>query len=328
MKPSEKAVETFKAGNNCAQAVLSTYCDYFNINPEVAMKLTSSLGAGLNRQDSLCGALLGGIILIGLSNNDLERQYSREKNHEEVSNFFGSFKEQCGSTNCTELLGYNLSHSEEYKQAREDNIFPKVCPEYVRAAAEIFETIYQNNILSRANEAIINILAKSEDTIETIILDQWRVAEKRGQWRLTYGGYYIENCDNKCETCKVYSATGGEDIKGNSQFRTTLVKATEDDINNYDGKQVHLNCKTTDQYVNSFISCFVNDPECIKEEDVSHELDYLNFKLIYMKNVDEKDLPIEEKKIKDKIIQGVIKNKEYENRKELFISLAKEKGLL
>ena len=60
------AVNTFKEGFNCAQAVFSAYCDLFGIDRETALRLSSGFGAGMGRKQEVCGALSGAIMLIGL----------------------------------------------------------------------------------------------------------------------------------------------------------------------------------------------------------------------------------------------------------------------
>jgi hypothetical protein len=67
----------------------------------------------------------GAILVIGLKYG---KEYSgddaaTEKTRALVRQFIQEFTEGNGSINCTELLGYNLNNSEEYKKAREERFF-------------------------------------------------------------------------------------------------------------------------------------------------------------------------------------------------------------
>ena len=43
---SEKAVELFKSGYNCSQAVFAAYADLFGFDEDTALKVSAGLGGG------------------------------------------------------------------------------------------------------------------------------------------------------------------------------------------------------------------------------------------------------------------------------------------
>lgn len=161
--------------------------------------------------------------------------------------------------------------------------------------------------------------------IDLIFLDQWRRSRERDEWRLTYLGQKIGICSNDCPNCSVYSATGGEDNPAqNKKWVTTLVPATETDLQNYAGSQHYLNCKSLDQYVTSFVHCF--KLECHSREEISDELDYVvGFKVVYHRG--REILGQIEDKIKQEIIKKVSASLD-KPRRELFLVVAKDKGLV
>lgn len=55
----EQAVERFKKGCNCAQAVFVTYADRFGLDEGTAMKLSSPFGGGLAGMRHVCGTVSG-----------------------------------------------------------------------------------------------------------------------------------------------------------------------------------------------------------------------------------------------------------------------------
>jgi C_GCAxxG_C_C family probable redox protein len=63
---SEVAVAKFLAGYNCAQSVLYAYGPDLGLEAETALKVATGLGAGMGRRGEVCGALTGGILVLGL----------------------------------------------------------------------------------------------------------------------------------------------------------------------------------------------------------------------------------------------------------------------
>ena len=63
---SEVAMEKFLAGYNCAQSVLYAYGPELGMDGETALKVATGLGAGMGRRGEVCGALTGGILVLGL----------------------------------------------------------------------------------------------------------------------------------------------------------------------------------------------------------------------------------------------------------------------
>lgn len=49
MDKEKKAVETFRSGNNCAQSVLSTFAEKYDIDNDVALSIASGFGAGMGK---------------------------------------------------------------------------------------------------------------------------------------------------------------------------------------------------------------------------------------------------------------------------------------
>ncbi|MBQ2591308.1 MAG: C_GCAxxG_C_C family protein, partial [Paludibacteraceae bacterium] len=54
-----KAVELFKSGFNCAQAVAIAYSDVLGMSDEEAAKVSGSFGGGMGRMGEVCGTLSG-----------------------------------------------------------------------------------------------------------------------------------------------------------------------------------------------------------------------------------------------------------------------------
>jgi C_GCAxxG_C_C family probable redox protein len=138
----EKAVEVFKEGFSCSQAVLGAYCEQFGLDKKAAYKISSGFGGGMHL-DQTCGAVTGALMVIGLKYgrtraDDVE---ARMKTLEAVVEFAKKFKVRHGSINCTSLIGCNVSTLEGFEEAKKKDLFKQVCPAFVKSAAEILEEI-------------------------------------------------------------------------------------------------------------------------------------------------------------------------------------------
>ena len=138
----EKAASHFREGYNCAQSVLLTMQKFWNVANPLEPKVASAFGGGIGRRGSLCGALTGGVIAIGLkygTNKPLVEE--REKAYSLALEFYNRFKKNCGSVLCRDLIGYDLTDPEELEKARNSNVFNEKCIYFVEKAIEILTAL-------------------------------------------------------------------------------------------------------------------------------------------------------------------------------------------
>lgn len=134
----EKAVSHFKEGYNCAQSVLLTMQKFWNVENPLEPKVASAFGGGIGRRGSLCGALTGGVIAIGMrygTNKPIVEE--REKAYLLALKFYNRFKKDCGGVLCRDLIGYDLTNPKEYEKARNSNVFMDKCVHFIEKAVEI-----------------------------------------------------------------------------------------------------------------------------------------------------------------------------------------------
>lgn len=62
----EKAMELFKQGYNCAQAVFGAFCDETGFDFETAVMLASPFGGGMGRLREVCGTVSGMLMAAGM----------------------------------------------------------------------------------------------------------------------------------------------------------------------------------------------------------------------------------------------------------------------
>jgi C_GCAxxG_C_C family probable redox protein len=138
------AVGVMAAGGNCAQAVLGVFCEESGLDPKKAMMLAGGFGAGMARRQEVCGAVAGGIMVIGLrhgpeSAGDGE---AKERTYRLTRDLMSRFAAERGSCLCSELLsGCDLATAAGQKKYNEEGLSEKICRPCVRAAVRILEEI-------------------------------------------------------------------------------------------------------------------------------------------------------------------------------------------
>jgi C_GCAxxG_C_C family probable redox protein len=143
MNQIENAVDTFKQGYNCAQAVLSAHCHDFGLDREMAIKLTAPFGGGIAATGEVCGAVSGAIMVLGLwcGSDDVGNPESKEKAYRITREFLKMFKEKNHSILCRNLIGMDISTPDGIENARKEGVFTEMCPKFVWDASEILEEL-------------------------------------------------------------------------------------------------------------------------------------------------------------------------------------------
>ena len=102
-----RAVELFKMGYNCAQAVTAAFADEYGYTEEQALKMSASFGGGIGRMRETCGAACGMFILAGLEtgSTDADDRQGKADNYALVQRLAQEFSRENGSLICAELLG-------------------------------------------------------------------------------------------------------------------------------------------------------------------------------------------------------------------------------
>jgi len=141
MTKADTALASFNKGITCSSSVFSAFADELGLDDKTAKKIGCGFGAGISRTGNICGAVSGAIMVIGLKYGKVEPgdDAATEKTRALVREFIHTFTQKNGSVNCTELLGYNLSKTDEFEKARGKKLFVTTCPELVRDAVGILE---------------------------------------------------------------------------------------------------------------------------------------------------------------------------------------------
>ncbi|MBR4565187.1 MAG: C_GCAxxG_C_C family protein [Paludibacteraceae bacterium] len=137
-----RAVDLFKQGFNCSQAVFASCADLYGITDEqLALRLSASFGGGMGRMRLVCGAASGMFMLAGLHNGSATPHDSEGKmaNYAFVQQLAGGFKNKYGSLICAELLGLAPKPQEPKPEDRTPQYYEKrPCPEMIAEAVRIY----------------------------------------------------------------------------------------------------------------------------------------------------------------------------------------------
>jgi C_GCAxxG_C_C family probable redox protein len=137
----ETAISQFDNGFNCAQSVLSSFCDELNLDKEMALKLSCGFGGGMGRKQEVCGAVTGGIIAIGVKNSlgtkeDVEITYSKTRELMDI------FSKTHGAYSCKKLLkDCDLTTEEGKKNFNDLDLKNKVCKQCITTVVGHLEKI-------------------------------------------------------------------------------------------------------------------------------------------------------------------------------------------
>ena len=143
MTKADEAVQSFKDGFSCSQAILAAYGPAFGLDRLTALKVSGSFGGGMASMGDTCGAVTGAFMVLGLKHGrtDAKDVATREKNYSCVKEFCTAFKARNKSIVCRDLLGCDLGTPEGRQYAKDHRIPPTICPKFVKDAAEILEDL-------------------------------------------------------------------------------------------------------------------------------------------------------------------------------------------
>ncbi|MGE0086734.1 MAG: C-GCAxxG-C-C family protein [Desulfococcaceae bacterium] len=141
---SDAAVAKFLEGYNCAQAVFYFFCDELGFEKNMALKMACGFGAGMGRKEEVCGAVSGGIIVIGAKygRGEKDDRTAMELTYRKTRDLMDHFAEKHGSVICRQLInGCELTTEEGQRQFKENDLLNRVCVPCVRSAVGILEDI-------------------------------------------------------------------------------------------------------------------------------------------------------------------------------------------
>ena len=138
MKKSETAGEYFAGGFNCAASVLASFCEEYDLDTELALKLASGLGGGFT-QGEICGAVSAAAIVVGLKHGMyIQGDLGAKANcHAKTTQFLDEFRRKHGAVICRDLL-VDQPKGDDEESLKERRRF---CVELVKSSADMLEEL-------------------------------------------------------------------------------------------------------------------------------------------------------------------------------------------
>jgi C_GCAxxG_C_C family probable redox protein len=140
----KSAVDTYRNTEfNCAQSVLSEFAPQLGMDEKTAIKVACGLGSGMGRTGNICGAISGGMLVLGLryGMTDPDSAEDKERTYEKVIDLLGKIKSLHGFSNCNDLMGVDIGTPEGLQEAKDKDLSNKVCSKIVGDVARILEEL-------------------------------------------------------------------------------------------------------------------------------------------------------------------------------------------
>jgi len=127
--------------------VLLAVCQELGIESDIIPRIATPFGAGIGGRGAVCGAVVGGVMAIGLKQGREEPWQPRDKAYALTQEFCRRFEEGMGHLCCHELTGMDLSTPEGIKAYYTSDVPLRVC---LRAGGTAFDTVL--DLLERGSE--------------------------------------------------------------------------------------------------------------------------------------------------------------------------------
>ena len=116
------------------------------MSEEVALKIACGLGAGMGRKEEVCGAVTGGILVLGMRHGrgSKDDRSATELAYLKTRKLMEEFAKKHGTYICRQLLnGCELTTEEGQKFFKEHDMLNKVCVPCVQSVVEILGEIIE-----------------------------------------------------------------------------------------------------------------------------------------------------------------------------------------
>jgi C_GCAxxG_C_C family probable redox protein len=147
MARSDNALQLFKEGANCAQAVLGSFRDITGLERDASIRVAASFGGGM-KQALTCGAVTGALMVLGLKYGSADHTDMKEKARITAitRDFAARFRARHGTLSCLELLGIDISTKEGHDAAAARGLFKTQCPLFISSAIEIIDEMSRESL--------------------------------------------------------------------------------------------------------------------------------------------------------------------------------------
>ena len=115
-----------------------------NIQSDIIPGIASGFCGGMSRTAGLCGALVGGVMALGILYGRKSSEDSPKKIYALSERLVRDFEDHLGSRNCSEILGCDISTREGEAEFKANNLMNTVCLDATVKAAELVMRVLDN----------------------------------------------------------------------------------------------------------------------------------------------------------------------------------------
>ena len=141
-KYAQKAMNLFYEGYNCSQAVFLAFSDKYDMDYNMALRLSSSFGGGMGKLREVCGCVSGMFMVAGIlyGYDDVKSQELKKEHYACIQQLAAEFEKENGSIVCRTLLGIKNGEDLPEPAIRTEEYYKKrPCVKLVGMAAAIME---------------------------------------------------------------------------------------------------------------------------------------------------------------------------------------------
>ena len=124
--------------------MLLAVAENHNVQSDIVPGIASGFCGGMARTDGLCGALVGGIMALGILYGRKSSDDSPKKIYALTERLVRDFETQLGSRNCSEILGCNISTREGDAVFKASNLMKTVCLDATVQATDLVMRVIEN----------------------------------------------------------------------------------------------------------------------------------------------------------------------------------------
>jgi C_GCAxxG_C_C family probable redox protein len=123
-----------------------SFRDYLGIRDSVLPQLASGFGGGVGPKGSLCGALTGAVMAVGMKmgRTDPKDRGTLQKVYDKCQEFWGQFEKEFGSTLCYNIIGIHLDNEEERQKWLATGGREKCADLLEKTARMLCDSLYEN----------------------------------------------------------------------------------------------------------------------------------------------------------------------------------------
>jgi C_GCAxxG_C_C family probable redox protein len=120
----------------CSESVLLAISEWLGVRSELIPRIASGFGGGIGGSGSVCGAVSGGVIALGIKfgRADLKQE---NRAYTLSSELMTRFEKEFGHINCRELTECDFSTEEGRRTYTDEKMWENKCRQYIASSTAI-----------------------------------------------------------------------------------------------------------------------------------------------------------------------------------------------